>query len=145
MSWQNPVLLRSLRCRRGTSAVEFAIVFPLLLVVLFGILTFGMYFAVLHSVQQLAAEAARAAIGGLSDTERTTLARANVTANVSFYPFIVPSRLVIVSAAMDATGNIFSVQLRYDAADMIIFNLPAFVPAPSPTIVRAAAIQRGGY
>jgi Flp pilus assembly protein TadG len=47
------------RCRRGASAVEFAIVFPLFLFALFGIVMYGAYLAVVHGVQQLAAEAAR--------------------------------------------------------------------------------------
>jgi hypothetical protein len=33
----------------------------------------------------------------------------------------------------------------YDASGMFIYSLPTFVPAPSSTIVRSAAIPRGGY
>ena len=134
-----------LRSSRGTSAVEFAIVFPLLLMVLFGIVTFGSYLTVVHGVQQLAAEAARAAIGGLNDAERAALARANVAANVAFYPLLSAPRLAVEKASTDASGNTFTVQLRYDASDMFVFNLPTFVPAPPSEVVRSAAIQRGGY
>jgi Flp pilus assembly protein TadG len=142
-------LLHSLRmmrrCPRGASAVEFAIVFPLLLTMLFGIIVFGSYLAVVHGVQQLAAEAARAAIAGLTNAERTALAQANITTNAPGYVLISPSRLTVARASTDAAGAVFTVELRYDASDMFIFNLPSFVPAPSPTIVRAAVIQRGGY
>ncbi|WP_417254816.1 MULTISPECIES: TadE/TadG family type IV pilus assembly protein [Celeribacter] len=43
----------------GATAVEFALVLPLLLSMLFGIVAFGQYFAISNSLQQIAAEAAR--------------------------------------------------------------------------------------
>lgn len=132
-------------CRRGASAVEFAIVFPLFIAILFGILIYGSYIAIVHGVQQIAAEAARASVGGLSDAERVTLARDNITANVASYPLIASSRLTLQSAATDAGTSVFSVTVRYDASNMFIFQLPTLVPAPNKIIVRSAAIQRGGY
>jgi Flp pilus assembly protein TadG len=133
------------RCRWGASAVEFAIVFPLFLLVLFGILVYGSYIAIVHGVQQIAAEAARAAVGGLSDAERVTLARDNIAANAGSYPLIAASRLTLESATTDAGTRVFSVTVRYDASNMFIFDLPTFIPAPNKIIVRSAAIQRGGY
>ncbi|MEW6450245.1 MAG: TadE/TadG family type IV pilus assembly protein [Pseudomonadota bacterium] len=138
-------LSRWLRCRKAASAVEFAFIFPLFLAVLFGIITFGAYLVVVHSVQQIAAEAARAAIAGLSDSERATLAQSNINANVGSYPLLSSTRLTLTSAATDPSTSVFAVTLQYDGSDMFIFQLPSFVPAPSPTIVRSAAIQRGGY
>ena len=138
-------LSRWLRCREGASAVEFAIIFPLFLVVLFGIISFGAYLAVVHGVQQLAAEATRAAVAGLSDSERVTLALDNINGNVNSYPMISSKRLTLTSASTDAASQNFSVTLRYDASDMFVFNLPVFAPQPSPIIVRSASIQRGGY
>jgi Flp pilus assembly protein TadG len=66
--------VRLIACRKATAAVEFAIIFPIFLMLLFGIISFGAYLAVVHGIQQLAAEATRAAIAGLSDSERVTLA-----------------------------------------------------------------------
>ncbi|WP_417274493.1 TadE/TadG family type IV pilus assembly protein [Celeribacter halophilus] len=43
----------------GATAVEFALVLPLLLSMIFGIVAFGQYFAISNSLQQIAAEAAR--------------------------------------------------------------------------------------
>ncbi|MBU2865843.1 TadE/TadG family type IV pilus assembly protein [Pacificibacter marinus] len=43
----------------GATAVEFALVLPLLLSIIFGIVAFGQYFAIANSLQQFAAEAAR--------------------------------------------------------------------------------------
>jgi Flp pilus assembly protein TadG len=135
---------RMTRCVKGTAAVEFAMVVPILIVMLFGIITFGAYLAVIHGVQQLAAEAARAAMGGLDDTERAGLATQNVTANVAAYPLLTPARMH-VGAVTDAATQTFTVTLNYDASNLWIYALPALVPAPNPLIVRSAAIQRGGY
>ena len=48
-------LYRFYRSDSAVSAVEFAIVFPLFLVMLFGIIIYGCYLAVFHGVEQLAA------------------------------------------------------------------------------------------
>ena len=129
----------------GNSAVEFALVFPIFLTVVFGVLCFGSYLAVVHGVQQIAAEAARASISGLSDTERKSLAQDNIGRNVPSYPLIEAGRLTLASAGTTSDGSTFEIRVQYDASGMFVFGLPAFVPMPSSTIVRSAAIQRGGY
>ncbi|QCI64264.1 TadE/TadG family type IV pilus assembly protein [Phreatobacter stygius] len=139
------LLCRFRHRQEGASAVEFAIVVPVFLMILFGIIIFGGYLSVVHSVQQLAAEAARASIGGLSDNERTALANSNIQTQAGFYPFIERSRLVVESASTNAATSTFTVRLRYDASQSFIYSLPSLVPMPSPQIVRSAAIQRGGY
>jgi Flp pilus assembly protein TadG len=130
---------------RAASAVEFAFIAPVFLVLLFGLIAFGSYLGVVHGVQQLTAEAARASIAGLDDHERLTLARDNIAANVDSYPMLSSSRLTVQSAETDAATGTFKVTVQYDASDMFIFNLPHVVPMPSAVIVRTAAIQRGGY
>lgn len=141
--WRN--LIEFIVCRKAAAAVEFALVIPIFLMMLFGIVSFGAYLTVVHGVQQLAAEATRAAVAGLSDDERVALAQNNIAGNVGSYPLISSGRLSLTSAATDPTSNNFSVTLRYDASNMFVFNLPSFVPAPSPVVVRSASIQRGGY
>jgi Flp pilus assembly protein TadG len=130
---------------RATSAVEFAFIAPVFLTLIFGLVAFGSYLGIVHGVQQLTAEAARASIAGLSDQERLTLARDNITANVDSYPLLSGNRLTVESAATDATTGTFKVTVQYDASDMFIFSLPHIVPMPNAIIVRTAAIQRGGY
>jgi Flp pilus assembly protein TadG len=140
MAWN-----RFCRDARAVSAVEFAIIAPVFLTLLFGLVAFGSYLGLVHGVQQLTAEAARASIAGLTDAERLTLARANITANVGWYPMLAANRLTVQSAATDAATGTFRVTVQYDASNMFIFQLPHIVPAPNPIIVRTAAIQRGGY
>ena len=142
---QNPFIKRLFSDQRAASAVEFAFIAPVFLVLLFGLIAFGSYLAIVHGVQQLTAEAARASIAGLSDAERLSLAQSNITANVGSYPMLSVNRLAVQSAGTDASTGTFKVTVQYDASDMLVFSLPHIVPMPNPIIVRTAAIQRGGY
>lgn len=73
--------MRERRCygasgQRGAVAIEFALVFVLFFMVMYGIVAYGMVFAVQHSLTQAASEGARAAVrdvGGLA--ERMALAK----------------------------------------------------------------------
>jgi Flp pilus assembly protein TadG len=132
-----------LTCRRGATAVEFAMLLPVFLTLVFGIVIFGSYLAVIHGVQQLAAEAARSSIAGLSESERSSIAASYVTANVGTYPLIIANK-ISVNAATGSDPNVFVVTVRYDASTMFIYSMP-FVPAPPSTIIRSAAIPFGGF
>lgn len=134
-----------LAARDGAIAVEFAMIAPVFLMIVCGILMYGSYLAVIHGVQQLAAEAARSSIAGLSETERSSLANAYVTGNVNAYPLIDPAHLTVNAATSSSDANVFVVTVNYDASKMFLYSLPTFVPMPSPTIARSAAIPRGGY
>lgn len=145
MTHRHPLPRRLQTNQDGTSAVEFAIIFPLFLVVLFGIICFGAYLAVVHGVQQLTAEAARASIAGLNDGERLSLAQNNISANVASYPLLSANQVAVRSAATDVATGTFTLTVQYDASGLFVFNLPNFVPGPNPIITRTSAIQRGGY
>ena len=62
------------REERGAAIVEMALVLPLLLALLMGILIYGQYFMLAHSVQQAANDGARAAIVGLDAADRSAVA-----------------------------------------------------------------------
>jgi Flp pilus assembly protein TadG len=133
-----------LKCRRGATAVEFAMILPIFLTLVFGIVVFGSYLAMVHGVQQLAAEAARSSIAGLSDSERSSLAASYVTANVGSYPLIVAGNVTVNAATSTTNPNVFIVSVSYNASGTFIYSLP-FVPSPPSTIVRTAAIPYGGF
>jgi Flp pilus assembly protein TadG len=137
-------MIRLLLCRRGASAVEFAMVLPVFLTIVFGIVVFGSYLAVIHGVQQLAAEAARSSVAGMSETERGTLAKSYVSANADTYPQIDKTHLSVNAATSGANANVFVVTVNYDASSMFIYSLP-FVPMPPTLIARSAAIPYGGF
>ncbi|MBN9148067.1 MULTISPECIES: TadE/TadG family type IV pilus assembly protein [unclassified Nitrobacter] len=135
-------LRRLARCARGASAVEFAMLLPLFLVLVFGIVVFGSYFTMVHGVQQLAAEAARCSVAGLSEAERASLAESYITANAGSYPLLQPARLSVSAAT--SGSDVFVVTVNYDASGNFLLALP-FVPSPPTTIVRSAAIPFGGF
>lgn len=68
-----------LKSSRGATAVEFAIILPLLLLMIFGIIEFGLFLFNRHVINNAVREAARAGIvvriPRLSDTEIETIAR----------------------------------------------------------------------
>jgi len=135
------------RCRRalrdaekGTSAIEFALVAPLFLLMLMGIFAYGGYFWRAHSLQQVANDAARAAIAGLTATERDTLARAAVLSEIQDLAGIDPARSTV---QVHETEDAIEVALNYDARQDVFFQFP-FVPMPPSTIRRNAAVRLGG-
>ena len=132
------------RCTRGASAVEFALMVPLFLTIIFGIVVFGSYLTMVHGVQQLAAEAARSSVAGMTDGERNSLATNYVTANASTYPLLNASSLSVNAAASASDANVYVVTVNYNASGSLLFSLP-FVPSPPSTIVRSAAIPYGGF
>ncbi|WP_398470291.1 TadE/TadG family type IV pilus assembly protein [Tardiphaga sp.] len=131
-------------CRRGSSAVEFAMLLPVFLTIVFGIVVFGSYLAVIHGVQQLAAEAARSSVAGMTEAERSSLASTYVTNNAATYPLIIPAKLTTVAATSSSNANVFVVTVNYDASTMFIYTLP-FVPKPATLITRSASIPYGGF
>ena len=56
-----------------------------------------------------------------------------------------PAKLTVNAATSGSDANVFIVSVNYDASGMFIYSLPTFVPAPPSTVVRTAAIPRGGY
>lgn len=73
---------------RGAAAVEFALVVPLLLLLVFGIIQYGYMLSFRQSISQAAAEGARAAAvspGGLSDAEVRARALAAVNDGLGSY------------------------------------------------------------
>jgi Flp pilus assembly protein TadG len=129
----------------GTSAIEFAIVLPVFLTIVFGIIAYGVYFGTAHNVQQLVADAARASVAGITPDERASLARAHIDRSVASYPLLRPKNLKIEAAPSAKDPNLFEVRLHYDASDLAIYVLEGLVPLPDKEIRREAVIRRGGY
>jgi Flp pilus assembly protein TadG len=137
-------MYRFVRCQRAASAVEFALLLPLFLAFVFGMVIFGSYLTMVHDVQQLAAEAARSSVAGLTDSERSSIATSYVTSNASTYPLLIAANLSVNAAPSTNDANVYVVTVNYNASGSFIYALP-FVPAPSSMIVRSAAIPYGGF
>ncbi|CAM5189079.1 hypothetical protein ARD30_16160 [Bosea thiooxidans] len=133
------------RDQDGTSAIEFAFIAPILLLLLFGIMGFGYVFGVYHGVQQIAAEAARSSVSGISDAERAQIARAYVAANATSYAFIDPTKLRVTTSQTGPQLQNFEVAVSYDMGGSVYGELSRLVSLPPPLIERRAVVQRGGY
>ena len=135
------ILLRDLR---GASAVEFAIIAPLFLFIVFALIVFGLYLGASHSVQQIAASAARASIAGLDAEERTELAEAYINDNAADFPLIAPAYLTVKSAPHDAGPDAFKITVAYDTTHLPIWDLfPSTFGLPT-TIETSSVIRDGG-
>jgi Flp pilus assembly protein TadG len=132
------------RCRTGTSAVEFAIVSPLLILLLFGMVAYGIYLGASHSIQQIAADAARTAVAGLNENDRISLADNYIEHNAGAYPFVERSKLALDIKDNPADADEFTVAIRYDARDLPIWNLLPNLPLPGMTIRHSSTIRIGG-
>jgi Flp pilus assembly protein TadG len=129
------------RDSKGVAAIEFALIAPAFMAILFGIIGFGVIFGTFHGVEQLAAEAARASVGGMNTNERTQIA-SYVSNNVAAYAFLDPSKIQVTTSAQT---NVFQVTVAYDMSSSFIFGMHGLAPLPSPIIKRTAAIQNGGF
>lgn len=133
-----------LRDTRGTSAVEFAILTPIFLLLLTGMLAYGIYFGAAHSIQQLAADAARTSIAGLNANERDRLVADFINANAGDYMLIERRRLTFTIGDKPNDASQYRVTLVYDASDLPIWNLYPPLPLPSSSIAYSSTIRKGG-
>jgi len=127
------------RDRRGAVLVEMALVLPLLASLLLGLVCYGQYFLIAHSVQQIANDAARATVAGLTPDERRRIATETATASAGANPEIDSSEMTV---AVREHGQTLSVRVTLDAGDRLM-RFP-LVPMPSSRIERSAAILVGG-
>jgi Flp pilus assembly protein TadG len=126
----------------GSTAVEFAILSPILLLLLLGTVVYGGYFMLAHSLQQMANDAARAAVSGLSASERQTLASDCMVSELGAYSYLQPRSLQL---GYQQQGQVATVQLAYDASGSPLWALNGLLPMPAPLIVRTASVRLGGY
>jgi len=128
--------------QQGASAVEFAIIAPVFILMIVGVLAYGIYFGAANSVQQIAADAARTSIAGLSATERNTLVTAFIESNAGSYVFIDPDEVDFTIGDDASDPNQYKVTVTYDASQLPIWVLP--VPMPGKIISYTSTIRLGG-
>lgn len=69
-----------------------AIVFPIVLIALFGSVSFSFCPTVPRGIRQLVTEYARTAVAGLGATERGALAQSIISKDIGFHPLIAATR-----------------------------------------------------
>ncbi len=136
-------LISLMRCRGGGSAVEFAIIAPVLFLTLFSLVGYGIYLSAAHSVQQIAADAARTAIAGLNNTEREQLVRDFLSQSTMSYALLEKKNFTTQVQQDPKNPNQFTVSIEYDASNLPIFALYSYA-MPDPHIRRFSTMRVGG-
>jgi Flp pilus assembly protein TadG len=130
----------------GLAALEFAIVAPVFLSILFGIIVYGIYFTTWIAVTEAASEGARASVAGLSTAERTSLATAQVTKFLGYYaPLLNGSHATVVAQQAPGSGGAaFQVSITYDFTSWGLSTLSALVPIPATNPSVTVTVSNGG-
>lgn len=128
---------------KGAAAIEFAILAPVFILLLLTFIAYGIYLGAAHAVQQLAADASRAAIAGLNATERQSLATAYIRSSSLDGTFLDLDKLSVKVETDPSDVNQFTVALSYDASGLPIWSLYSFV-MPEHVIHRYSTIRVGG-
>ncbi|WP_010141187.1 TadE/TadG family type IV pilus assembly protein [Oceanicola sp. S124] len=125
-----------LREDSGATAVEFALILPVLLAMLFGIICFGQYFAIANSLQQLAAEAARHSVTGLAEDERADLAEAYINEIGARFSFLGAEKVSAEITMLPGTVPAIEIALTYDLAGSAVDVADGFLGLDIPSITR---------
>ena len=136
------------RCNRdtcGATAIEFALLMPVFVVLMCGCIALGLYLGVAHSVQQLASDAARVSIAGIDESERVELAEQYVAQNAGEYVLLRAGAVVAEAGHLGGSAERFEVRVSYDASSLPIWHFVGLLPMPPETVERTAVIWRGGY
>ncbi len=123
--------------QRGAALIEFALLAPLLLMLLMGIVSYGSWYFVAHGVQQAANDAARAALGGINVAERATIARDTAIRAIDRGSGMRSERAAVT---VEDDGASLVVRIAYDAGDNPALR-SALLPMPPTLIRRDAAVQ----
>jgi hypothetical protein len=118
---------------RGAAAVEMALVLPLLISMLLGIIDFGRLFNAEIQLSQAAREGAR--IAALGATAGDPIARALAAAPNPGFSSAVPTGTAIICTPASAAGDNGSVTLRY--------AFEFFLPVPNRTLTQTAVMRCG--
>jgi len=132
-----PPLRRLWADTRGAVVVETALILPIAIMLLLGILSFGTWFMAAHGVQLAANEGARASLGGLDDADRSELAREGVTLALTTAAAINPAE---VQTATARSGQYYTVTVTYAPAQPLWLSFGSG-PAPSNRIERKATVR----
>ena len=136
---------RLLRCERGLAALEFVVLAPVLLTLVFAIMIYSIYFTALQGVRQAAAEGARAAVAGLSTAERTGLATARAREVVDSYGMMLGGGGTATITTVPQGTGAFLVTVSYNMSGSPIMRYGSFVPLPTPNVQATVTVTNGSY
>ena len=101
-----------------------------------GIICYGQYIWLAHSVQSAANDAARAIVAGMTADERMTLAQAAIASDMASVPELTTNQIAL---AIEEGGTRATVKLRVDARALTLLS-SGMVPLPERVIERRAVV-----
>lgn len=132
-------------CEKGMAALEFAVLAPVLLMLVFSVIVYSIYFTALYGVRQASSEGARAALAGLSSTERVSLAEARAEEVAESFRAIVGGTSPFVVSTAEEGADVFTVTVSYDMSGSPIMTYAGFLPLPSSTVEATSRVTNGSY
>jgi Flp pilus assembly protein TadG len=130
------------RDRRGNAAVEFSLVAPVAVMLFLGIIEFSVTLGTYSALQQIAAEATRAALPGLNGTQQTQLANQYVSGVLPSYGWIDATK---VSVATITAATTLTVTLNYDTSRSFFAGMGVLGALAPVVITRSAVVQVSGF
>lgn len=127
----------------GMAAVEFALVAPLLLVLAFATVAYGIYFAVWIAVTEAAAVGARASVAGLTDVERQTIATQEVASFFASYGPMLDATAYKLTCEKPSNG-VLKVSVTYDMSGFNLAMIGGLLPVPSTKPTASVTVSNGG-
>ncbi len=129
----------------GTAAVEFVLVAPILLALIYGAIIYAVFFATWIAVTEAASEGARASLAGLSLSERQSLASSAVNRVFSSYaPLLTPQNMTL-SFPVAANASLFSLSVSYDFTSSGLTAFASFIPLPATNPAITVTVSNGGF
>lgn len=122
----------------GAVAIEFALIAPMLLALLFGIVCLGYFMGLSHSVNQLATGAARASVAGLDTAERRALAQDYLDAAGAHFPLLAAEALTPSIAFGAGPPSAITVSVSYDLDGSLLELANGFLALDLSSIDRSA-------
>jgi Flp pilus assembly protein TadG len=139
--WFRPGPTRFLSDTTGASAVEFAFVAPIAILILVGTIAYGLIFSTHLSLQHLIAETGRATIPGLAPSERRQLARQHFEAMLDTYPLL---NRDFAELEVEADGAFTEVRIRYAVDTHAAYVFEGLLPLPDSPYTYRQVIRNGG-
>jgi Flp pilus assembly protein TadG len=133
---------KSARSRRGTTVVEAAIVLPLLLLVIFGLIEYGSMLLRLQQIENVSRQAARLAATPDATQGQVEALITQMMSNAGLGSSGYTKTITPMNPASAVRGDQISVRIQVTYANIAITNAP-LIPVPT-TVARTVVMAKEG-
>lgn len=116
----------------------------MLLLLFAGVAVFGICLGAAHNLRLVAAEAARASIGGVTDAERASLAQTTVARSLSNGAMFRPGSVTVQVGPDPTDANVTIVTVTLDATSLGLGAFSRLIPQLPTVLSSTVSVRRGG-